>query len=338
MGLHCLDFLSDSPKNFIFQNKSNKTHFGGLLSLIFFILSILITILYLIDFASQDDFSIEYAYHENILSHDGKEELKNDARYNPYFDFIFDLFRRTNDEFEEYFNLSENYIFANQTNGQLIPRNTILNLRISDLAQVYVLYNCYNIPYNSCKIPESESNYKFTFYTEYNGFILDHQNEKSPLYIGQALTFYSPIYFDNPTIITNNFKIIKYKNETKFSKLINKLKNIDNDESKIIGLTGKSKEIDYFRNRFYRAEYFGNKVNGSEYRTMGFVSFKIDFNHYEEYSRTQKNIWDTISNICSLIMTIFRIFSFFITTFYANNFDNYEIMEKIIKNSIKNQI
>ena len=75
MGLHCLYFLSDSPKNFIFQNKSNKTHFGGLLSLIFFILSILITILYLIDFASQDDFSIEYAYHEKILSHDGKEEF-----------------------------------------------------------------------------------------------------------------------------------------------------------------------------------------------------------------------------------------------------------------------
>ena len=37
MGLHRLDFFSNSPKNFIFQNASNKTNLGGVLTLIYII-------------------------------------------------------------------------------------------------------------------------------------------------------------------------------------------------------------------------------------------------------------------------------------------------------------
>ena len=79
----------------------------------------------------------------------------------------------------------------------------------------------------------------------------------------------------------------------------------------------------------------GSRVNGSYYRVMGFISFSIDFDHYEEYSRTQKNILDTISNICSLTMTVFRVLSFLVTTFYSNNFDNYKIIEKMMTNQGK---
>ena len=67
MGLYSLDFLSDSPKNFIFKNKSNKTHFGGILTILFFILTIIIIVFYSIDYIAQEEFFIEYTYHENFL-------------------------------------------------------------------------------------------------------------------------------------------------------------------------------------------------------------------------------------------------------------------------------
>ena len=268
------------------------------------------------------------------MSSDEKRKKTDDIKYNPYFDFSLDLKIRDNgyEYMNDYFNLSENYILANQTNGQLIPRNTTLNLRVSDLKNIYILYNCHNITFNSCIIPEENINNEFVFYSNFHGFILDHQNENIPLYKGQDLTYSIPLFFKNPSIINYYWKIIKYKNENKFSKLINKLKGKDEEETKIFGLTGDYTDRDYFRNQFYGGEYFGNRVNDSNYRTMGFISFSIDFNHYEEYSRTQKNIWDTISNICSLTIIVFRVLSFLLTTFYSNNFDNYKIIEKIMSN------
>ena len=74
MGLHSLDFLNDSPKNFIIKNKSNKTHFGGILTLVFYILTILIIIFYSIVFIAQEEFFIEYTYHEKFLMGMKKEK------------------------------------------------------------------------------------------------------------------------------------------------------------------------------------------------------------------------------------------------------------------------
>ena len=71
------------------------------------------------------------------------------------------------------FNLSENYILANKTNGQLIPRNATLNLRVSDLKKnIYILYNCHNITYNSCNIPEENINDEFFFIPNFKDLFL----------------------------------------------------------------------------------------------------------------------------------------------------------------------
>ena len=48
MGLEMIDFLSDSPKNNIFQNKVNKTKLGGFLTLIYIIITLIILSYYLI--------------------------------------------------------------------------------------------------------------------------------------------------------------------------------------------------------------------------------------------------------------------------------------------------
>ena len=79
------DFLSETPRIFIFSKKTNKTNFGGILFLIYIIIMIFISLLYVLDYAFNDKYSVEcltiynkteYSY--NIMEMDADEEL------NPY--------------------------------------------------------------------------------------------------------------------------------------------------------------------------------------------------------------------------------------------------------------
>ena len=61
------------------------------------------------------------------------KRLENE-RYNPYFDFKFDLLN-------EYLNesLSDEYILLNDTDSEIIPRKTLLQKRVSDIC-MYIIY------------------------------------------------------------------------------------------------------------------------------------------------------------------------------------------------------
>ena len=63
MGLHKLDFLSNAPQNLIFQNTSNKTNFGGVITLFYIIVVLIITVFYLVDYKVKEDYSIEYIHY-----------------------------------------------------------------------------------------------------------------------------------------------------------------------------------------------------------------------------------------------------------------------------------
>ena len=73
-------------------------------------------------------------------------------------------------------------------------------------------------------------------------------------------------------------------------------------------------------------------LNETRYRVICEINFNIDFNRWDEYSRTKKSIFDSLSNVCSLSLAAFNFLSFFLTGFYSNNFDNYKIIEKVIFN------
>ena len=53
-----LDFLSSSPNIFIFQKQSNKTTFGGVLFLIYIIIMIGITFIYIMDYIYNEKYTI----------------------------------------------------------------------------------------------------------------------------------------------------------------------------------------------------------------------------------------------------------------------------------------
>ena len=55
-----LDFLSNSPKTFIFEKSSNKTTFGGSLTLIYIFIVFLIAITYAYNYYANDKYIISY--------------------------------------------------------------------------------------------------------------------------------------------------------------------------------------------------------------------------------------------------------------------------------------
>ena len=81
-----IDFLGVAPHNFIFQNNSNKTNFGGLLTLIFMIITLIIIAFYLIDFITEQTYSVEYVFYEELIDDvNFMENIYNSPRYNSIF-------------------------------------------------------------------------------------------------------------------------------------------------------------------------------------------------------------------------------------------------------------
>ena len=91
MRLNGFDFLTSAPQNFIFQRKSNKTNFGGVLSFIYLLIFLTITSFYLVSYYNEDDYSIQYLYQEKVLTNKEQREMINSTRYNPYFNFSLNL-------------------------------------------------------------------------------------------------------------------------------------------------------------------------------------------------------------------------------------------------------
>ena len=44
--MNALDFISDSPRTYIFQKRANKTNLGGILTLFYLIILLLISVTY----------------------------------------------------------------------------------------------------------------------------------------------------------------------------------------------------------------------------------------------------------------------------------------------------
>ena len=70
--MYNLDFLTDSPKIFIFQKDKNKTNFGGILFLIYIIVMILISLIYLADYSMNEKYS-----YESLTIHNGTKITDN---------------------------------------------------------------------------------------------------------------------------------------------------------------------------------------------------------------------------------------------------------------------
>ena len=79
------DFLSDTPKFYIFQQESNKTKFGGLLFILYLFLVILIALYYMVHYIKNDKYEIENfrSIKKRRLSHFDNIKIHKAKRISP---------------------------------------------------------------------------------------------------------------------------------------------------------------------------------------------------------------------------------------------------------------
>ena len=246
---------------------------------------------------------------------DDEEKFKlKDERYNPYFNFEFLFSVWYENEQISILSLPpdlQNYFkIINTTTNQTIPLNTAIKRKVSDI-DIMILTE------SRLKKLKDFNVDGFSVDINYNGFVLDHQNKASSLYQENRYMLQNSFIFqyNNPVIALSRWRLVKYKADAGFLKLWNKLNNIDEESQKLIGLNFNSNDYYYYKPKDKNIE-----INGTEYYILGEIKYFIDYSRYDEYKRTKKSIWDTISIICSLSLTIFNALSVCLN-FYSQNFD-----------------
>ena len=69
------DLLSGAPKTLIFEKDSNKTNFGGVLTMIYLIVLLIIIITYMVDYSINPKYSVVYTYEHQFKA--DNESLNN---------------------------------------------------------------------------------------------------------------------------------------------------------------------------------------------------------------------------------------------------------------------
>ena len=174
-----IDFLSISPQTFIFQKSSNKTTFGGFLTLIYGLFVLIMAIVYYIDYHIKDKYIISYNQNKEGID----VEKKNDPRYNPTLKFKFDVVDLNG------ISLGDNFVLIDYLNSKILEKGEIIERKISNTG-IAVLYNCTD---TKCNIREEDLNrstnfnpvFHFSFSHSYYDFNL--QNDDEPIKLNENL-------------------------------------------------------------------------------------------------------------------------------------------------------
>ena len=293
--MNCFDFISESPKFFIFEKDTNKTNFGGILMLINIIIMIIIIIYYSIDYANTPDYAIQYKQYINFYDIDQRDNInKYDEEKNPEVEFSLNVMSK------------KIQIKLFDIVNQEIINTTIIRRKVSDLILGF-LYECHN---ENCTIDEIDDN-RIEYRVEYKTFYLDHQNQNSPILEGYDFIV-NNFYVDNLTRIICNWRNIIYKEKKGFFK---------KEEKSTVGF------INDCQNEYVEGEILSYK--GKKYKGLHVFAIKNDHRKEDEYERNSKSLIDFIANAISYFPNIYSILKF-IFEFYSKNFNNYKIIDKIL--------
>ena len=315
------DFISLSPGNKIFQERTNKKSCGALLFFMFFLLVILITIYYCLEYTFCDDYEIKsFVSQPRTITEAQRKKFIESNKYNPSMQLRFTFWD------ERGRNLSDRFILIDRS-GKEIKRNEIIERRINNFNFV-ILYKCENNE-TDCEIDEKDKAAYYQIYYEYQGFVIKPQNEK-PIEQIPKNTFQSNYIAFNANLKTYNlltWNIIRYRDYPGFN-FFRK----DDEEEEImennIHVGGKIKKYDTF---FLDNNYI-HKENYRFITKFSIIHFPNTYEfEYEDYKRKEKKIVDIFPAIFSLSISVFNGFVFIFSFLYAQSFDNYKIIENIVK-------
>ena len=154
--MNAFDFLSGPPQISIFEKSSNKTNLGGVLTLIYLIIFLIISIAYIYNYEVNPKYIVSYSYEHKYVEND-RERIIN--KFDPILTLNFG-FPGNEDEF---------LMFAHK--NEILSFHKDYNCLLSDFD-----FELYYI----CKDNDEECNPDdkgLELYLNYSGYKLDHQNE-----------------------------------------------------------------------------------------------------------------------------------------------------------------
>jgi len=324
--MNYLDFFSQPPTMLIFQKNSNKTTFGGVLFLIYMIIMIIISLIYILDYFLNDKYIVEYSSYLNSNNKESSSlfsylDIYNSSisEYNPIINVSFNIFKANE---SSKINLSENFFILDAFDFKELKRDTFYQKKVSDLGLI-VGYNCKD---ENCTLNEDDYS-TFDYYLEikYNGFVLNHQ-EDIPLKNDSNIIFKKILTFSytHTMIKFLSWEIIKYKEEKGISRLFDKLLGKKNEYTS--GYISSIESIDITH------PIISRKILDKNFKIIAEFLMSNE-NNYNEYKRRKISLLDAISNIGALFMTLYSSF-IFIFKYYSKNFDNYKIVQSLFKSKL----
>ena len=328
--MHFLDFLNEPPRLFIFQKIANKTNFGGVLFLLYIITMILISSAYIFDYAIKEKYTYEVMTSDNLTNCKNEDQeneemakLNEDDKLNPLVNFTINL-ENLNLQFALYDPIKKEYIKEKECldNNRCIYN---INRRVSNFS-LEVRYIC-DDDIHCSSLYNNRNAFTRKIGITYTGYELNHTGE-----IPLKITEDNPIFFQprvpeyiNGIINLNlNWEVIKYKDQ----------------KSLFDSLTGNTKEYIYGHiKRDYQIN--SNPINIQDIpkeldENIGYYVniFNITINNYHYqylfYQRKKVELLDLLASIGALFSTIKFFFSVAFH-FYSKNFDNYKILDKVLK-------
>lgn len=318
--MHPLDFLSQSPKIFIFQKEANKTNLGGVLFLLYLIICLGIFLYYLLNYTKNNKFEVQYTYNQNN-SFINYTEKKNDILFNPEIDIIAKLLDKDGNF------LSDNFIiiyYSRNTEGHWDGRSRGVNFteRASDI-DIEVYYRCFN-KYNWEE--DKRESYLLEFW--YTHFFLDHQNKTLPIYRNGLTYNILNLEFAFNTKIKKNFEwqVINYIDKG----------GLFSSRKEYYGGSMKSKDI-FIYDSIEKLKIKNYDGTITYYDFLYKLKVDSDYDFYDEYIRTEVSWLNIFSNSFSLMMSLYNGFTVVFDFLYARNFNNYKIVQNILSKSDKKE-
>ena len=321
--MESLDFLSQSPNMFIFQKKANKTICGGILFLIYLIIAALFTLVYCLDYKLNDKYIYESLIFQNstMLSIEERQKILEDERINPYLNFTVNI-KYENFTVFDYRNPIDP-VPIKMDKAYVDGRYIYTFKERLEYSNIMIAYICgENKTCNTFDENTDLGNIQIIF-PEYT---INHTNNP-PVDEHSSISYFSKIFPFSESI---RFQDIKFEWE-----------NIKyNDQNSLFDtLTRKKTEyiFGYIKNIENKIEKFGiNNISINRYiKGYGYCLFLINmrfFNEHKTYlynKRTLISFIDVLAKLFSLLMTINSVFKV-VYSFYSKNYDNYEIIEKIL--------
>ena len=340
-----LDFISKPPNFSIFKEGANKTNLGGFLFLVYIIIIVLLAIVYFYVYFTNEKYLFDYSlvkikYGDKNISKNNEIESKlyTEINYKVY------LTKENPDPNEGKFNDS-NFVILNvkkliETFGNedecVIKQGEPFQNNVRDL-ELAVLYRCDG---TNCTIRKEDKIKNTSYYLSfaYQGFSIEHQNPENPIQPLKDDNYWSQTvqFLENTNIVYLNWEVIEYEEEKGvFGKTLDNTLGIGNkyyagDYKSITTFTddGHMKTLPQtlWQMRDRRGNYF--------ILLLYLKSIPVD-NEYERYSRKKVSVLDILANIASLSSTALNLMGLVYGILYAENYNNFKIIENILTKKLK---